>query len=110
MITAKDDDLGRMEEVVAVPDTALAKNQLEALRSRNKYLSDYRNTISELKVEISYLQKEVDAKTAALTAKNEELETAVKKHTQRTVELEGEWQRSADDYAKQIETLESQLG
>lgn len=59
-----------MEEAIAVPDAALAKNQLEALLSRNKYLSTFRSNINELKVEISYLQKEVESKTTLLASKN----------------------------------------
>jgi hypothetical protein len=48
-----------MEEIIAVPDDNLAKNQLEALQSRNKYLNTFKANIAELRIEATYLQKEI---------------------------------------------------
>ena len=58
MIISKEEEVSKSEEIIALPDENLAKNQLEALLNRNKYLNTFKTTISELRVEITYLHKE----------------------------------------------------
>ena len=58
MIISKEEEVSKSEEIIALPDENLAKNQFEALLNRNKYLNTFKTTISELRVEITYLHKE----------------------------------------------------
>ena len=50
------------EDIIAVPDENLAKNQLDAILTRNKNMNKLADTINELKLEITYLQKEGENK------------------------------------------------
>jgi hypothetical protein len=58
------------EEILVVPDPNLAKNQLEAVLTRNKNMAKVTHSIVELELEISYLKKEKENKSKNLYEKD----------------------------------------
>lgn len=48
MIFISKEDETSNNEIIAVPDQAMAKAQLEALTTRNKYIGNYKSKVLEL--------------------------------------------------------------
>ena len=75
------------DDILALPDPSLAKNQLEALMTRNKHLMKTKSQLNELEVEINYLSKEKEAKVSALRSKEEQMEQAAKQYQEGNAKL-----------------------